>query len=197
MKNNQGEKKILNAALKVVAKNTISGTRMRLIADEAGIVQSNIHYYFKNKNELMVKLRQITAEYFFEYRAWLQKKKPPQNLEDQIQIFLDQKIHFILNDKDYDFVEMDFWMQTRVNPEIQNAMKNDFDKWRQEIKIRILEPYAPEMAEEDQEFICYLMISMMQGASMQYHLEAFDLEQYMLNCRKTIVHEIQARTTKK
>ena len=43
------EERILNAALKVVNDVTISGTRMHLIAEKADMVQSNVHYYYKNK----------------------------------------------------------------------------------------------------------------------------------------------------
>lgn len=38
------EEKILNAAFHVVDRYTISGTRMHLIAEEAKMVQSNLHY---------------------------------------------------------------------------------------------------------------------------------------------------------
>lgn len=36
--------KVLKAALKVVNQATISGTRMHQIAEEADMVQSNVHY---------------------------------------------------------------------------------------------------------------------------------------------------------
>ena len=43
----EAEERILKAALKVVNEVTINGTRMHLIAEKAGMVQSNIHYYYK------------------------------------------------------------------------------------------------------------------------------------------------------
>ena len=48
------EERILDAAFDVVYEKTISGTRMALIAERAGMFQSNIHYYFKSKHELML-----------------------------------------------------------------------------------------------------------------------------------------------
>jgi TetR/AcrR family transcriptional regulator len=42
---------ILNAALKVIAKNKIAGTRMHLIAKEANVNKSMLHYYFDTKND--------------------------------------------------------------------------------------------------------------------------------------------------
>ena len=46
---NEVTNKILDAAFEIVAKNKISGTRMHLIAKEAGVVQSNVHYYYPTK----------------------------------------------------------------------------------------------------------------------------------------------------
>ena len=45
------EERILNAALKVVNDVTISGTRMHLIANKADMVQTNVHYDYKTKQE--------------------------------------------------------------------------------------------------------------------------------------------------
>ena len=52
MKNKATEQKIMDAALDVVAEKSISGTRVHLIAERAGIVQSNLHYYFKTKEAI-------------------------------------------------------------------------------------------------------------------------------------------------
>jgi AcrR family transcriptional regulator len=49
-------KKILEATLEVIAKEKISGTRMHLIAKEAAMTQSNLHYYFPTKNDLLIAL---------------------------------------------------------------------------------------------------------------------------------------------
>ena len=56
------EERILNAALKVVNDVTISGTRMHLIAEKADMVQSNVHYYYKTKQELLKGLQEWILE---------------------------------------------------------------------------------------------------------------------------------------
>ena len=57
MRNNDNEEKIMDAALKVVSQNTISGTRTAMIAEEAGMTPSNLHYYYKSKDEILNDLR--------------------------------------------------------------------------------------------------------------------------------------------
>ena len=56
MKKNTVKETILDAALEVVSENTISGTRMHLIAEKAGVAQSNLHYHFNTKKDLMLEM---------------------------------------------------------------------------------------------------------------------------------------------
>ena len=70
------EEKILNAAFRVVDRHTISGTRMHLIAEEAKMVQSNLHYYFKTKQDLMLALLRYLQQNFSESRQAVLDKAP-------------------------------------------------------------------------------------------------------------------------
>ena len=62
------EETILKSALKVVDAKTISGTRMHLIAKEAGMSQSNLHYHFRTKKELLLALLHYLQKQFSEDR---------------------------------------------------------------------------------------------------------------------------------
>ena len=53
MKNNPGKYKIVDAAFRVVGRETIAGTNMRMIAEEASMTPSNLHYYFNNMDEIL------------------------------------------------------------------------------------------------------------------------------------------------
>ena len=54
------EDRILEAALDVIRTHSISGTRISLVAERAGLFQSNIHYYFKSKRDLLFAVLQRT-----------------------------------------------------------------------------------------------------------------------------------------
>ena len=81
------EERILNAALKVVNYVTISGTRMHLIAEKADMVQSNVHYYYKTKQELLKGLQEWILEECYDMQQ-VSKKSSKDTLEDQLHIFL-------------------------------------------------------------------------------------------------------------
>lgn len=190
MKDNDNEDKILDATMQVVSQYTISGTRMRLIAQQAGITQSNIHYYFKSKEDLLSKMQRRTSKHCFKFRDDIRGEYDPECLEDQIEIFIRQKLDFLITEAEYDFVEMDFWMQTRVNPVLKEAMNEGFIRWRQEIYDVVVNKFAPDMPEKDKRNLCYVVISLLEGASIQYHIESFDVEEYFKYCKQIIVHII-------
>lgn len=187
----KSEEKILEAALQVVKKYTISGTRMHLIAEKAGMVQSNLHYYFRTKNELMFALQKKVLEKCIELREYYGKGKKDA-LEDQLDVFIAQKKAFILRYREYDYAELDFWIQGRINKEMKEGFAESFAGWREEIH-EMLEKYAPELTEKTKEYLPYQIVSYLEGATIQYLIaeKSFDLNEYFKFGKKMILKCIE------
>ncbi len=185
------EDKILDAAMDVVQTETISGTRIRLVAERAGLFQSNIHYYFKSKRDLLVAVLQRLHRRCEDIRMEL-RIEAGANLEDQLDVFFDQKKQFILHETKYDYAEIDFWTQAHLDEEIKECFRASFSKWREEIG-RVIARYAPYVSRERRDFLCTLMISMMEGATLQYLVDsqAFDLDAYFRQCKQIILSQLK------
>lgn len=185
------EDKILDAALDVVQTETISGTRIHLVAKRAGLFQSNIHYYFKSKRDLLFAVLQRLQKRCEDIRAELQIEAD-ENLEDQLDVFFNQKKQFILYETKYDYAEIDFWTQAHLDEEIRERFQVSFGKWREEIG-RVIARYAPYVPRERRDFICALMLSMMEGATLQYLVDpqAFDLDEYFRQCKQMVLAQLQ------
>lgn len=187
---NETTKKILDAAFEIVAQNKISGTRMHLIAKEAGLVQSNVHYYYPTKNDLMIALLDSIQERFTEKRMSsvdLEEKSFVENLQG---LFYEKKDD-ILNHKKIDYVQFDFWVQGTADPEIRAKFKNAFDIWIENIKeVLKQEPSFEENKSANYGMLPYLIVSIMMGASMQYLMdeEKFDLNDYFTAAEKMILN---------
>jgi AcrR family transcriptional regulator len=184
------EDKILEAALEVVIEKTICGTRMHLIAERAGMVQSNLHYYYKTKNDLMLALQKKVLNKCLEIRERF-KLEAENTLESQLDIFILQKLDFILKERQYDYAEIDFWIQGHINPDIQTAFAASFEGWRKEIGD-ILDKFTPELKPEKREFLPYVIVSILEGASVQYLVDEgrFDVEKYFNFCKEMILKAI-------
>ncbi len=184
------EDKILEAALKVIHQKTISGTRMHLISEELEMVQSNVHYYFKTKNDLLIALYKKVLSKCFEIREALREKSTA-TLESQIDIFILQKKELIMNYKAYDFAEIDYWIQGRISEEIRGRFAASFSEWREEIRD-ILCQYAPELSEEKKKHLPYIIVSLLEGATLQYLIDegSFNLHDYFDFSKKVIMESI-------
>ncbi len=160
------EKKILEAALDVVNTHTISGTRMHLIAEEAGMSSANLHYHFKTKKELMTELLHY-LQYRFSQRRANDFKSQPDTLEGHIRGFFRQKKDLILHEPKLDRAQFDFWTQGQIDPETNLDFLETFNIWRAHISSEFAR-YCPGLPSDKLGLVSEMMVSMMMGATMQY-----------------------------
>lgn len=189
MKVTPQEKTILDAALEVVARETISRTRMHLIAEEAGMSQSNLHYHFKTKDALMKALFCMIQDTFTERRKQ-DAVDPDTPVESQIAHFFQEPRRLLDEDWRYETVQIDFWLYAHTEPEMQELFDESYEGWREQA-IRLIAQAYPEIPAETQRALGYIMVSMFVGAVMQIMNRAdFDLDRYFEVCTKLILLEL-------
>ncbi|MFP3154259.1 TetR/AcrR family transcriptional regulator [Lachnospiraceae bacterium ZAX-1] len=186
-KNNGVEQRILNAALKVVNEVGISGTRMHLIAQKADMVQSNVHYYYKTKDQLMLALQGKVIQQCYEIREQ-DIKKSEDTLEGRLHIFFKQKKYLITKKREYDFAEMDFLVQGKMNPKIHDCFVESYEQWREEIR-GVLSQYCKNLDQASKEMIPYTIVALLQGASVQalVDFKEFEIDAYFEHCEQMIL----------
>ena len=191
------EERILNAALKVVNDVTISGTRMHLIAEKADMVQSNVHYYYKTKQELLKGLQEWILEECYDMQQ-VSKKSSKDTLEDQLHIFFQQKKILLTKKKEYDFAEIDFLVQTRIDADIRARFQEAYAVWRDNIREIIIR-FCPNMDETDKELIPYMAVSLLEGASIQVLVDGkgFDADSYFAYAEEMELEQIRIAMEKK
>lgn len=174
------DKKILNAALEVVAREKISGTRMHMIAEEAEMSQASVYYHFATKDVLLTAILDNLQESFIEDR----KKYIDlgnNSVDENIKGFFEQKKNEINNKKKIDYAQLDFWVQGTINEEIRGKFRATFDTWRSSIRESIeRDPITKNVKKSDITMVPYTMISLMLGASLQFLIDedSFDLDDY-------------------
>lgn len=187
------EEKIIQATLNVIEEKTISETRMRLIAEKAQVYPSNLHYYYKSKKDLMMAVQKRVADRCLELRqaALLEAGN---DLESQLDVFLKQKLSFIREEPKYDYAEIDFWIQSRFDDEFREEFKRSFGGWRGELQ-QLIKTYAPHMDARKQVLLPTMIISLLEGATIQYLVDekAFSVEEYFDYCKELIMKELVDR----
>jgi AcrR family transcriptional regulator len=172
--------KILDATLEVIAKEKISGTRMHLIAKEAGMSQSNLHYYYPTKDDIMFALLD-ELQVRFSKRREASIDIENRSLAENLHGLFEEKKDDILNHKKVDYAQLDFWVQGTVDQRIRAKFQNTFDEWRQNIAEVLRTEKLPEGVDpKNLEMLPFLAVSFMMGASMQYLIDEgkFSLDDY-------------------
>jgi AcrR family transcriptional regulator len=172
--------RILAAAFRVVARDTISGTRMPAIAKEVNLSQGALHYYWESKENLLVNLLAWLLAAFREGRGITTGQKlppaPPGDLEAGRKRQLDFLRLLITDEPEMTRVYYDFWVQAASSSgPLNEAMKAQFDGYREELKRTML-PDSPQA-----DVLAGVVVGMLEGPAIQLLIDrsAFDLDAYV------------------
>jgi len=184
------EEMIIQATLDVIEEKTISETRMRLIAEKADVYQSNLHYYYKSKKELLLAVQKKVADRCIELRQ-KELEAAEDTLEGQLDVFLKQKLTFIQKEPKYDYAEIDFWIQSRFDVDYRTEFKRSFVGWRNDLQA-LINKHATHIDKNEQVLFSSVIISLLEGATIQYLIdpEAFSVDEYFDYCKALIMKHL-------
>lgn len=180
---------IVRGAVKTIASEKISGTRMREIAKRSGISQGHLHYYFSAKSSLFLAVLDHLEEAFFaERRAALDDTSVPPG--DKLNVFLQQEIKLIRDCADLLMVRLDFLVQGTRDPAIEAKIREMYATWRHDIAAVVSEGVSAGVFSADfASQIPNLLIALMEGAFLQFINEpdSTQLEEYFGTAHEMIL----------
>jgi len=193
MNENVIQKKIMEATKRVVSEKKISGTSIRIIAKEAKVLSSHVQYYYKTKQELLSALLKSTFQTFVDDRnAMLDNDFI--DLPDKLGAIFQLKKNNI-SDNMTESILFDFWIQGMIDEAINKRFDDAYNKWREDIR-KILIEFLPDIDPTMLEYIPYVMVSMMQGATMQHYINSsLDLDTYFSICIDVILNKVISPST--
>lgn len=188
-KNN--EEKILDATLRVIESHTISGTRISLIAKEADMLQSNVLYYYKTKEEILVAMQKRILDIFPKLREEL-RDNTEDTLESALEVFSKNEENLLKNFPEYNHAEMDFWVQSRTDEDTRARFADSYNLWRQEIR-EVLEKYVPDLPDNLKKILPAQYVSMLEGFTIQYLIDEknMDMSEYFAMSRELILNTVK------
>ncbi len=178
----------MQAALNVIAREKISGTRMRHIAEEAGMSQGILHYYFNTKKELLAKLLEYILIQFRKERD-IDFRNSDGSPLGKFHAFFVEKKRSILKKK-LEYIQFDFWVQGTTDPELKEKIQNSYNNWRYNLYEVIQEGVKTgEFSAEKVDAVPSLTVSLLMGASVQHLIdeEAIDLDSYLAAAEEMII----------
>jgi TetR/AcrR family transcriptional repressor of bet genes len=122
---------LTRAAYKVVGQKGYYDFTVRDIAREAGLSTGLVHYYFKNKEDLLLNLlKEINRNMTIILNKNIIKSDDPR---EKLNIFMKQAFDLVKSEKDYFYIVIDFWTQVNKNERMKRANIKLFKSYRDEI----------------------------------------------------------------
>ena len=188
--------KIMQAALDVIAREKISGVRMRHISEEAGMSQGILHYYFHTKKELLSRLLDYILLLFQKERDsdFARSDGSPSG---KIHAFFQEKKRSIQARK-MEYIQFDFWVQGTTDPELKEKIQKSYLNWRYNLYEVIQEGVVTgEFRADRAEGVSAMIVSLLMGGSCQYLIDesAFELDQYLDQAENMVLGYLRGTNT--
>jgi TetR/AcrR family transcriptional regulator len=166
---------ILEAALETILVEKISGARLRQVAKRASMSQGNLHYYYPAKDDLFQSLLDHLLKTFVQERKTIMADRSVQP-EEKLRFFFNQQIELIQRAKEV-VIFFDFWVQGTKDAKIRKKIQKMYARWREDI-LTVIEEGVQKGAfsEAKASQMPALLASMMDGASLQYLMDAGSLD---------------------
>jgi AcrR family transcriptional regulator len=163
-------KRILDATLKCVSLNGYANVSLRDIADEAGVVLSQLNYYYKNKEGLFVEVvKMVSQRYMKEIEENLKKGKSE---KEKISFLIKYFQGMLKNNPElfkilFDLTSMSLW--SKVLKELLDNLFNDLANL---IKKYIMDNYSKKkiLKNYSSEALSKMILGTLFGTSIQVML---------------------------
>ena len=185
---NRRRSQLTRAAYKVVGQKGYYDFTIRDIAREAGLSTGLVHYYFKNREDLLLNLlKDMNTNLRYYLNKELTVLSDPR---DKLLTFCDQAFDLVDREKAYFYVLIDFWAQINHNKRIRQANIKLFQSYRDEIAAILKEGAAKGVfLVVDVKLTSVIIISLIQGTIIQHVIDngAFDYREYTGRIKEQIL----------
>lgn len=186
---------LTKAAYKVVSRKGYYNFTIKDIAKEAGLSAGLVHYYFKDKQDLLLNL---LKEINVNIKTFLNRELCRlENPLDKLNAYMAQAFGLVEKEKDYFYVLIDFWTQVNRNNRMRQANIKLFQSYRDEC-AKILKEGVEKgvFVEMDVQYTATIIISLIQGTIVQFVIDksAFDYNRYVEKTKEQIIKMILTTT---
>jgi len=178
-KNNAKKKEIIDATFKCIYEKGAEEISMRSIAREADINQSTLHYYFKNKENLLTEfIRALFDRFIYDIEKRYKDSDTP---EKKLEAILEAGRTFGGRQREMFIVFIHCWALSIRNPSMQTVFSNLYQRISDVIDGILQEGYEQGVFNKVRKgVVSASIIAFVQGIGCQWLMtkKAFDLKEF-------------------
>ena len=158
---------IVRATVDCITKHGYHNFSMQDVARTAGVSKGIIHYYFLNKDELMMSvLDKVAGDIERVLAAELQSITDPKR---KLEVFVDVCFDIVRSTKEYYQVNMDFWTQINQKEDVRKVIARHYTKFRDSASTVIKEGIDKGVFRQvDPKNYSSYVIAVIDGLSLQW-----------------------------
>jgi AcrR family transcriptional regulator len=187
---------IVSATVECITKNGYHNFSMQDVARTAGVSKGIIHYYFLNKDDLMMSvLDKVAGDIEKILHADMNEISDPVR---KLEVFIEVSFDVVRNTKEYYQVNMDFWTQINQKDAVRKVIAKHYAKFRETASIVIkdgIEKGVFRQVDPD-EYSSYV-IAVIDGLSLQslFDDSVFDYDKITRKACKLLIQGLIEKTT--
>ncbi len=183
---------IVRATVECITKFGYHNFSMQDVARTAGVSKGIIHYYFLNKDELMMSVLSKVAGDI--ERVLSEDMAAIENPIDKLGVFIDVCFDIVKNTKEYYQVNIDFWTQINQKEQVRNVISEHYKKFRKTAQEVVEQGQkAGTFREVDAAEYAAYVIALVDGISLQWLFspEEFDYESMVKSIKSLVLSGIK------
>lgn len=182
---------IIRATIECISRYGYSNFSMQDVARVADVSKGIIHYYFLNKEDLMMAVLERVAGDIevLVNRATEQAADPV----DTIRAILKTMCAVVRDNREYYCINMDFWTQINQKDKVREAVGAHYAKFRSSLAVLIQDGINKGVfVGADASRIASQIIALVDGVSLQWLFDSnvFDYDEMVADCENLILNTI-------
>ena len=184
---------IVRATVECITKFGYHNFSMQDVARVAGVSKGIIHYYFLNKDDLMMSvLDRVAGDIEQVIHSDMGKIVDPIK---KLEVFIDVVFDVVRNTREYYQVNMDFWTQINQKQEVKSTIARHYAKFRETAAVVISEGITKNAFKkvDPLEYASYIL-AVIDGLSLQYLFDstAVNYDKVSKNATRLIISGLVA-----
>lgn len=185
---------IVRATVECIARHGYHNFSMQDVAKTAGVSKGIIHYYFLNKDDLMMSvLDKVAGDIEKVLSSEMRASDDPIK---RLQIFIDVAFDIVCSTREYYQVSMDFWTQINQKDEVRAVIARHYSSFRTSAAALIQDGVDRGIFRKvDPTAHASLIIGLVDGISLQWLFDerAFNYDEIVKVARDLIVDGLRAK----
>lgn len=182
---------IVRATVECITKHGYHNFSMQDVARTAGVSKGIIHYYFLNKDDLMMSvLGKVAGDIERVILSDMESSEDPQR---KIEIYIEVVFDVVRSTREYYQVNMDFWTQINQKDEVREVISKHYEKFRETASTVIREGISQgKFKKVEPVAFSSFMIAVIDGLSLQFLFdpEGFEYEENTKQATEIILNAL-------